>query len=612
MITSVSKAAVKLLAGPSKTNKDPSTQASQKSFKNSDPSTQLKGVESRKIEGAQQDEALLNAAVKYEAEQLLKVGDQWGTDDYSARLSAFADSLSKNDEIYGKKLMGEVFSLDSEAMESWLDPKLINESVEKGDISSDQRAQIAEYFAAAYNEGHPALAPKKVEGGWRKRDAIESPIDEHLFNRKGLFDDEYSSGEHANRVQKVKNFLSFVESSSGPEAARFKQSYSQHLVDHYTLGLPRYAVVKDASIAQGHRSNAAGIAVHLMTNSKNPESTVEFLSQYRPKQRKYIFKQIEKADFWLSSRHLQRNWGYQPKSAPLPDPLSKVMSTVAKSDSPQAKQLAVELSDQTLEKEKFWLKPRVYDHKKGWVANPVYHERVHAMGEMVAKHAQPILDKWTNHDEISVGNNSGYTERQYHLDTGKLGNLFKVTLLNPVLQDKEELKKQVINYSNDLKDQINTAKETGYSKSVNRLAMLCAGMDEAVSQGYKKLQDERAQKAELVGFAVEFALSAVPASSKLSENIKDSLKTLPKTKINETIQGLGKFAVDKTSHQFTQEAKHQLSELVGPDQAHLIAQGSYRDSLRKSFLSGFNQDNRMELVKLNSRSILNELEDMRN
>lgn len=580
-------------------------------FKSSNPSSLLKFFESSQSPANRHAEAHLKAQVEQDAAKILEVGEEWGRDDYSARLKAFSQALSKNGPEYDKKLMGELLNKDPEALDYWMSPALINQATENGDISQAQRTEMAETFATLYNEGHPALAPKLTEGDWFKSDTIESSLDQHLFNFRGFFDYQHSDVDSTQSVHRVDSFLGFMHSSQGPEATKFKKNYSQHLINHYTL-MPRRGEPTRTSV-QGHRSIAAGISAHLLADTPEPDTTTEFFSKYSPKQREYIFAKMESNDAWLSDKKLKTESRHKSNTHSLHDSLSQVMSAIAKSDSPQADQLTSELSQQMVANEKFWLTPTRFNPESSRTeTNPTYIERINAMGAMLEHHTKPILDNFTNHNEISLGNRSGYTERQYHEDTRNLGRLFKHTLLSDDCKNAKEIGKQVINYSQELKSEINSAGDIGHDKPSNRLAILSAAIDEGVSQGYEELRQEQAQQTQLISFTIDFALSAIPASSKLSENIKEGLKNLPKNKINEAVEGLGKFAIDKSTGHLTNEAKNKLNELIGSDQTNLIAQGKYRDSLRESLFSGFEHDVRKQNVRNRSDIILNGLEDMRN
>ena len=147
---------------------------------------------------------------------------------------------------------------------------------------------------------------------------------------------------------------------------------------------------------------------------------------------------------------------------------------------------------------------------------------------------------------------------------------------------------------------------------MNRLCILCAALDEAISQNYEKLKNKNESRSKIIDLTVDVVFSLVPASDKLSGALKEYLKTLPTSKLNESIQGFGNFAAKELSEQFSESTKNHIDEFLTEQKgATLIAQGQYRDALRVSFLIGFRHDIRMDAVRKGSLQILNELEGMR-
>ncbi len=424
-----------------------SSQLSQVSpaFQNSDPSSLLKVLEHRQSNNikisAEQKEALLEATAKFEASEILKLKEDLNQEQ-PVRLQTFAGSVSKHGAEYGKRLMGEMLAQDPRALETWLNPISINQATAEGQITSSQRAQIAESFAANYNAGHPTLAVQEVPLDSQSKKAKASSVDLYL----SLAHVQLPQAWYRTQATKTNHFLSFINSSQGPEANQFKKDYSRHVFKSYVESNGPSAAA------------ASGISMHLMAESNSPTEVVEFFSQYSPGERSRIFDHMAASAFRFPIAEQSRYPHEAPKE--FKDSFSLFMSSVAKAKGPQAEQLALELTDKFIEKEQYDIDLSGSSTEKLKKENPVYFERVRALGEVFKNHTKPILDKYTDYDSDIVGRmQSGFPEKQFQVDTKKLANLFRLTLFNPDCPQANTIRQNVLDYSEDLKTEINQREE---------------------------------------------------------------------------------------------------------------------------------------------------------
>lgn len=515
-----------------------------------------------------------------EAERILQIGVRDGTDDYAARLDAFTEVMDSGDAAFRDALMQEIMDRDPDAINSWLNPVEINAAVDSGLISSQQRAAIAESLAAAYNDGHPALAPGDPVG---HPPLSRSPLDAPLYEYHS------STGSDSGQVQRslaVSGFVEFIGSSQGPEAALFRTDYSRHLIDQYVL----------PGTSDSHRSAAAaGLAASLMSGDPaRPDLTVRALSGYDPSELERIFGEMEASRYvYAESPALMRETaeaGIDITSVTLPESLTQVYAAIARSSNPDAGPLALDVA-------------RVASRNQGWFdsaeTGDLGSARLDALMTMVVGHDETILDALTEYDRSGARSISDVGRIQYEVNASELGQLFQLTLFNPDavgLLSHSDLQGSIIQYAGDLTAQINAANDgnaAGFDEPAGRLAMLSAATDNAIAQGYADLRDQQAARLAQISFIVDLVLVAVPASSRTREKLVELVGgVLPEGVLDRVLERVSGNLVDRATGRLTNEAKQAIAEVVGEDEAHLIEQQGLQTGFKEALVSGIDNEER--------------------
>lgn len=536
-----------------------------------------------------------------EAARILKVGERgpswtnWsGTDDYDARMDEFARTIEAlPDQASRQALLAEVLKQDDGATRSWLQVGRINHLVADSRISQTERGALAETFAGAYNDGlfaaprvpanssNPAPDWQNTPGGSVSQEVFDGMIWNYSSSSysgpQGTFDN----------ARQVSDFLSFIDSSSGPEVAQLRREYSEHLINDYAL---------NDNVDPSRRAVAAGVAAQIMAGDPaRPETVADVLSALTPAQRQTFLDQASHANGYLSADMLRGAVDYvnvqegDIAAVAQPDGVSAVFSAIAvmPAGDAQAQALAAEFArlpqtDAGLFKER---------------GNPAYQARVDSMTALFANHADAVLDVLTDYDRTgarNVGSDEGTNLEQYEVNGRDLGALLELTLFNPDSGNSGAVRSAVLDYAQDLRTQINGATDanaTGFDEAASRLAMLSAASSDAINQGFSDLRgDIEAQKA-LIGFAVDLALAAVPAGKLVGNGAKGVIaELLPAGRVRTAVEGLSGQIIDKSTGKLTDAAKEQLYAALGQDHAELIGEQEAQDLLEATLVTGISNE----------------------
>jgi hypothetical protein len=513
------------------------------------------------------------------AQRVLDTGSRWGTDDYDARVVALADELAKGDPLYREQLMREIFKQDPNALNSWLQAERANRMQDDGRISISEKGSIAEGLAAAYNNGdipksdqYAGPVPGTAEDG---KVLGATDLDQQLL--KG-----FTSGDHDGQVRnadEVAQFLKFMNSSSGPESTEFRQKFSQHLIDQYVLNpAVKYNDVDQQQVAATLAGNLLGATPE--QSAKN--LSAEVLQKYDDEQIKTILEAAGQGTGYLNHQnvHVAAEGGNRfIDSVQVSDGASLLIQNVASTNSPAADKVAVSMA-------------RLPATAGDLFSGDAGKGRESAMGNLFANHSKPILDRYTDFDTKKIGTKDDADLKQYMQNASELGALFNTVLFNGDQPYADQARTAVLDYAAGLKESINT--EGSSAEAMNRLAMLGASADDAITQGFTELkEDEDAQK-EMVGFFVELAFSALPTdvlTNKTDTLIDNLFKNNPQ--IAESLKGVSGQVVDEATGKLTDEAKAALEKTVGVDEAEMLDQQGASNTLRESLLTGINDQDRL-------------------
>lgn len=557
-----------------------------------------------------------------EATRILAVGEQDGEDDYNARLEEFARTLeAAPDAAYREELFAEILRQDEGAFESWLEPSRANDLVASDRIRESGRAALAETFAAAYNNGDfpvttvPANTTSRT-GDWQTDPELQLQVTE--------LDGLVREFQGSKGAEEISEFLDFLGSSDGAEAAELRQRLGRHLIDSYVLndnfgrGTESY-IVRDA---------AAGLAALLLSGDPaRPELAVEALSGMSAEDRQRFYDTVTDAQILLSEEELTRvliNETSDYEGAPAraaeiaqPDALASLIDAIARAEGPDADALAVELARYT-QTEAGWFAD---GHGDRGFPNHGYQERADAVSRLFAEHAEPILDELSLYDDSGARGLGEDTDRkQYEVNGRDLSALLELTVFNPDVSgsNRAAVRAEILDYVGTQAEIINDSRSLpdseGYQEASGRLVVLAAASDVAVDRSFEALTADRQAQQEAIGFVVDLALAAVPLGSRLSNRASSALaELLPEdTFARRALEGLTGEVIDRTTGQLTAEAKEQLYELIDSDEelAALYERQTIADAFRDTILLGVADERDRADIQRDANSLADDISEI--
>jgi hypothetical protein len=507
------------------------------------------------------------------AKRILETGKQWGRDDYAARTKAFAQTVEKADPNYRQDLMGEILKQDPNALNSWLTPERANNMEDKGEISSPQKAKMAESVAAAYNNGQ--VPQGTINAGQRPGKVEEGKVNQsELYSVVSGFNSASGLGggpDNVANAQRAHEFLKFFDSSKGPEVAEFRTNYGQHLMKEYVLN----DAVGYHNPTQ--RDAAAGLAANLLGGDiSRPEIAANALAGYDADQLKTIMQSAARSNSLYGEEAMKvpaKDRMLNAKDISVPDGAQLLLLSVGRTDSKKADNVAVEMARLAS------TAPDVFDKNSYNSAN-----RVDALTLLSSSHSKAIFDKLTNYDSKYVGSKDDINLQQYMQNASELGALFKTTLFNPDSTYSSMLQNKITAYAGDLKTQIN--KPGANEEAEGKLAMLSASLTDAVRQGYGELAKDEAAKKEFLGMVVDVALAGLPLG-KLASGAEGLIKsTFKNDNVQEALKGLSGKIIDTATGKLTDAAKTAIVDALGKTEGNLEIAKNTANQLTESF---FNQ-----------------------
>ncbi len=497
------------------------------------------------------------------AKRILDVGSQFGTDDYDQRLTAFAEELSQGDPLYREQLTAQIFEQDSNAMGSWLQPSRAVAQRDDGRITIDQKELLAESVASAYNNGHIPQSeigvgptPGTAEDGHVQFNELENGVLSGFYTAGGL-------GAGPDTLQNAKNmrdFTDFFGSSSGPEVAQFRQDYGKHLIDEYVLN-PAVGYNNPSQ-----RDAAAVLAGSVLSfDNSRPEIVVNALKDYTPEQLTTIMESAARGDGSLGQEALEglaSSQGLDPREISSYDGGTLMMLAVARSHSPAADQLAVNFAKMAHDA------PEVFEGPGGA-------DRIDALTLAFNSHSKAVLDELSAFDTTNIQNTADTNNLQFKENAADLSALLEKTVFNPNSTWSGMAQDKVVAYATDLTAAINQPGSD--SEQIGRLAMLQASLSGAITQGYDKINADQKKQEEMIGFVVDLALSALPASKWTSASaekvISETFADSPK--LQEALKGLSGDLVGSATGKLTEQAKATIVGTLGEEEGSLeIAKNS--------------------------------------
>jgi len=506
---------------------------------------------------------------KAAAQRVMDTGDRrFMVDNYEARMIALAHELGKGDPLYREQLMEEIFRLDHGALQSWLTPGRVNLLTQQGHISKVEQSQIAESLAAAYNNNDIPMrhAVPNINSGSGQFNY--SSLDDLVWEPSSAS----APGARAEKAQHIREFLDLMNSSSGPETAKFRQNYAQHLIKEY--------VVNPKAAGTDQQQVAAVIATNLLGGS---DKAADVLAQYDDAQIQTILESASKGIDTLAIKGANISYnGHLLENVDIPDGAAALISSIANTSNTNAHKVAGSIAR---------LPAQSPDMFKGDLGKG----RADAMGNLFVNHSDAILKRFTEYDKRHVGGSDHPSLQQFGLNSAELGSLFRTVLFNKDAPYADAARAKVLEYATTLKKEAN--QPAGSADAEHRLAMLSASAGDALTQGWNELKKDKDGKKEMIGFFVDLAFAALP-TDKLNGQASKAIGALfggdtPRAgQIEELLKPVEGSLFDAATGKLTDSGKEAVLKALGEDAAELVEQQDAVIVLQNSLTSGLNEDSK--------------------
>ncbi len=483
-----------------------------------------------------------------------------------AVLDEFTDALAQGDPAYRSALTRAVLAEDSAALGTWLSPGFVNQQADNGGISARDHTLAAQAFVGAYNEGQfPTTDVAGLVNAYPSDTQIQATgLDTFAvsFYETSIF------GPPADHITPISDFAQLdtllVAAGSNPETQQFRSDYAAHLNESY--------VQNDAVLNNEVRNvAAAGAALILGGDARAPELARDFLVNLQQDGGSALNNFIERAgrgsgyfnqDVLESQQALGNGLRLDPAEIAQPDALATLVSAFGNAgpdaSQPEVAEVAVALAQVPGDHGDL-----VSDRTGAQEA------RRDAWSDLFTGHSTGILDALTNPDGLPTADGlqlqAGFADR-----AEDLGALLRFVQVG---DDSGDVATALNDYNSLVRERIEGADvaETAIEES-RRLGFFGAAITESVNQGFEAHANDLAKQQALVGFVVDLAISAIPASSLLKGAvggqiegfIKDNIEsTAAQNFFTESLKGFTGNLISTADGRITSEAKDYILDQVG-------------------------------------------------
>ncbi len=506
----------------------------------------------------QNEQHATDTEIQETAARIKAAGERFWTDDYDARADVFASEMGKLDVESRAKLWDAVAAQDPGAFNSWLSPDRISGLVDSGKISSMEQGQMAEGFAAAYNN--------------------DNGNGEISYDQASQFLQVNNATQMAPALSygSFPALETFLGSSCGPEMTAFREDFGRE-----TLRREVDAVQNPGGSFPN--SLKSGLAIKIMADSGDSDMVARAYASFDATDRATLLASVaEGSTGFVNSGEI--------------DPLATLIESVGHRGSNSQISLdyttgsgvrySDKFGDMANEMVQFAADNKDYFFDEYDSTKPV-DSRAEAMGTLLNTHRDAILDRFADFDIGTEAGENG-VKQEFVDNAVTLGNLFRLTTLNSDNSQQTANLNSVTDYAMKQKEAlINDPQGDDADVYLGRLTMLGGAMLDGIQQGYIDLaKDEAATKA-LVGFVVDVALAAVPVPSLIADGGKAAVAGLFENEaITKALQGVVGNVIDKQTGQLTDAGKAAIVEALGAEAGGLEAQKSVADAIIESAILG--------------------------
>lgn len=429
--------------------------------------------------------ALTDQQVEDKAGEILETGKRFLKDDYGARAEHLAEVVADLSPEDAAKLVQELLRQDPGALHSWMNVDTIAQMHGEGRISDEGHAALANAFAEAYNDGRISDTDLSTFLG----------ADVAMRHPPAVADAQYAA------------LLDFLDAGGDTDAMnRMREDFAGYLLGESLHEMaPTFAF------------HAPGMAMQIADGSGDADMAARVFNDVLEKN-----GGSEEVRGQLLTALGDSSIGFENSAGAvdgLVNPMAVLIDSVAQQPgTTQWNDLAVAIARFANSADS-----AVFLDRDAPIA-----ATSEALGNLLAgEHGDAILTALTHMDMTIVSGGNGEAFGQNAMD---LGNLLRLTVLNPDSPNADAAMQTIEEWVSVRKDLLNGVERDDYpagldtSTAAEQLGMLGGAAVDGVQQ-MKISQDARAAANEaLVGFVLDLALAAVPAGGKISALVSKDLK----------------------------------------------------------------------------------------
>lgn len=527
------------------------------------------------------DESPSRSELEDLAKELHSVGDiKHKKDDYDKRLTALAeDFLPKLNVEDRGRFFGAIIDGDPGATksDSWLQGSRLDKLVEDGRITSEQRHQVLEGFAAGFNQGG---VDSENAARFLEMDGVSGEVVDKTppgKDRIRKIENENTSGEVFSR------FLHGLEGKSGTsdEFAEFVEKFAVDQIENGNAGstksdqddrADRLGLLLNAADHAGKDQSVINRILHGVSNEKR-EQVIDDVSQG--------FSKVTTENAWLNREdtHLPDSYNKDPMELLIRAVGNDKDTLYAGGKQSYASDMAEYILDQS--KNDPWSDNGFFDDQ-----NIPKEGRQSALNEFV-KHKSKEIFETNGLGESGIG--ADKTDNVTR-NVRTMANLERLTGLSPTNDDAPAVLASLAAQSDGwAKDYITAAKsdsDNGKLQAEHKLTHLVASTEQAVLDGFAdKAEDDKARKEEFANM-VNLFLGFTPGGASLAGNLKSGLGKAFTRVFGEDSQASR--ILDKVADGFGSDIDSITSDQWRDELAEALTKSDYQDAYLEDFRKNAN------------------------
>jgi hypothetical protein len=485
------------------------------------------------------------------AKDVKKTGDRsWQKDNYEERMDHFAQTMAPLDDESRARFLRFMLEEDSSAPHSWLTLDRLDSRADGGHISAEERAAVYESIALAYTDGSGEVGLDE--------------IDDLL-----IWAGDGSSNETVQA--RIESFTSQLPPSV---ATSFTQQLGIDLIERemqlQAEGMPRHGV------------NLGTVGARLLSDT--PEGRKVLADFYVSLGEPGSIEPTDQQRVFLETM-AESPFGVAGWSDEQPDGVVLICQALSEQTA-MGDTIAYGVGSTTSGRTAYddvavGLTCWAYDNQAHFDSgDPAYGQRAEAMTDLFMSHDDAILNDLTDPKTFQFTEGSSNYEHA-SLDGAKvLGNLNRMTFLNPEVTawKSEAVQAKLVDYAlaNFSDATVGNGQDGAGEVSISRTRVLLLSVHEGVKQSYGALEDQRAAQERFVGFFTDRIIdTAVSAGAKAG----------PQGMVAQAVVGAG---LDLASSEAKTWAREEFTDLLFGqyDTSEVDAQQSMVNELFGDYLIG--------------------------